>query len=222
MLFNRIKGKYQIKVTRIAKMTEAKLMLMFLLMMETSLFLSGCKDDGKASNVIENLPADGVYSTTEESKGSYKDPIHGFFSVEPPSGFQAKERLDKTIFNVTEGSHAGEELACSWVDFKRSGATIGAIARKTYEQNIEKDFNSVKNKLKEHGAKMLLDRYVTIDSVKGGEFIVRAKDFQFHGINYIKHGLNHSLTLGGSPRDYNRYQKDFLDFVRSYRSIKPE
>ena len=200
-------------------MTKAKSILIFMFMIEASLVLSGCKDDGKTSNVIENLPDDGVYSATEGGGGSYKDRIHGFFSVEPPPGFKIKERLDKTTIPFEGGFPL---LPRSWVDFKRGGATIGAIARKTYEQDVEKDFDFVKNELKGRGAKVLLDRYVTIDGVKGGEYIVEVSGSQFHGIKYIKHGLDHSLSLGGSPRDYRRYQKDFLDFVRSYRSIKPE
>jgi len=195
----------------------------FVLIVVVVMGLVGCKEDQSDSSTLDNLPADGVYSTPEGSGGSYTDPIHGFFLVAPPSGFKIKERLDKTTIPVKEGfPHAGEELPRSWVDFKSGGATIGAIARKTYQQDIEVDFNFVKNELKGRGAKIILDRYITIDGVKGGEYIVEVSGLRFHCIKYIKHDLDHSLSLGGSPRDYRRYQKNFLDFVHSYRSIKPE
>lgn len=173
------------------------------------------------SGVIDAVPSDGVYSETAGAGGSYEDPFHGFFVVEPPRGFKIEERRDKiTIVIQPARPHAGEELPRSWVDFKRGGATIGAIARKTYEQDIEKDFDFVKDEYKSRGARILLDRYVTIDGVKGGEYIIEVNGLWFHGIKYKKYGIDHSLTLGGRPREFRRFQKDFLFFARCYRSLE--
>ena len=204
-------------------MMKWKMNIVFLAVLSGSLLLTGCKGEKKDLNVIDNLPQDGIYSKTEGTGGSYKDPIHGFFIVEPPAGFKIVERRDKTTITVQpDRPHAGEKLPRSWIQFKRGGTEIGAITRKTYTEDIETDFDFVIKQMKNKGAKVLLTRYVTIDGVKGGEYIVKVKDFQFHGIKYKKHGLDHSLSLGGTPRDYSRYQKEFLDFARSYRSLKPE
>jgi len=177
----------------------------------------------KAFDLVSNLPQDGDYSTIEKNGGSYKDPIHGFFTLEPPAGFKIKARYDKTTITVQPGRpHAGEKLPRSWVQFNCGKADIGVIARKTYTPDIETDFKYVVNLLSNKGAKVLLKRYITIDGEKGGEYFVKISGVLLHGIKYKKNGIDHAITLTVPPRYYQRYQKQFLDLVRSYRSLALE
>lgn len=191
----------------------------FLIVLCNLLVFTSCK---KAPNVIDNLPQNGVYSNVEGMGGSYKDPIHGFFVVEPPVGFEIVERRDKKTVTIETGRpRAGEEVPRSWIQFNKSNVEIGAIARQTWT-DFDTDFKFVMDSFENKGAKIQFKRYITIDGVKGGEYIVEISGIMFHGIKYKKHGLDHSLSLGGSPREYRRYQNEFLSFARSYRSIKSE
>jgi predicted Zn finger-like uncharacterized protein len=171
------------------------------------------------------LPTDGVYSTDAGSGGSYKDPINGFFVVQAPSGFEIKERLDKTKFVIHEGSsHVGETVPASFIQFIYANKTFIAVtARKTFT-TIEHDFDAVLDGLptKFSGIKIHRHRFVTIDGVKGGEVFASLRGQKLLMVKYKKYGLDHTITINCDDTDFPKFEDKFVAFLCSYRSLKSE
>lgn len=175
-----------------------------------------------AHEIINNLPKDGIYSHHLEDKSTYKDPLHGFFMAQAPAGFRIDVKRNKMTVTVQPGRpRAGEKVQRSWINFKQRNIEIGVIARETWSE-LEDDFNMTIDLYKNKGLEILLKRYVMIDGVKGGEYIFKNNRIFFHGIKYKKHGLDHSIScFSSSPRGYQKYQKQCINFLRSYRGLKP-
>ena len=171
----------------------------------------------RQENLSQSLPADGIYSNPQGSGGSYKDPIHGFFEVEPPKRFKAKERRDKTTTRLDNGTY----VPCSRVNFKSGDTQIGVVTRKSPRGTIDTDIEVVLRNYKRVGAIVKKKRPIQIDGVKGYEVLSRIKDLQLLLVKYKKHGLDHAITISCSPADFSKLQNEFTDFLRSYRSINP-
>lgn len=171
------------------------------------------------------LPADGVYSTDAGTGGSYKDPINGYFEVQPPVGFRVRERRDKSKFTITSGSsHVGEVVPSSFIQFiSPKKVYIAVTARKTFT-TIEHDFEFVLNGLPKRfsGIRIHRSRFVTIDGVKGGEILASWHTQQMLMVKYKKHGLDHTITINCDAADFSKFQVEFLSFLRSYRSLQPK
>lgn len=203
-------------------MMKCRIRIIFLAILGCLMVFAGCKQNSAETYSIDDLPQDGVYSETEGEGGSYKDPIHSFFVVEPPAGFIIEEKFDKATLTVQPGRpRAGEKIPRSWIQFKHSNIQIGVIARETWG-DLETDFNYTLDLFKAKGAKIQMERYVTIDGVKGGESILTIQGMLFHSVKYKKYGLDHSISISGPLRDCQRYQKQFIDFLRAYRGLKLE
>ena len=169
--------------------------------------------------VTERLPSDGLYEAAGDTAGSYVDPIHGFFRVEAPSGWDADVRRDKASLKLApDGPAKGRVVRRSWVEFKRGKAEISAIARET-ESGFKEDFEYVLRGLRGAGAAVQRQRFVTIDGVEGGEVVYSMRGLWVVNVKYKKHGLDHSLVLGCPGPDFLANLDAFLSFAHSYRSL---
>ena len=70
------------------------------------------------------------------------------------------------------------------------------------------------------GAEIRTERFVTIDGTKGAEVCAVAGGYRLLLVKYKKHGLDHAITMSCSPADFPKHQKEFTDFLRSYRSLE--
>ena len=165
-----------------------------------------------------DLPTDGVYSKDIGSGGSYKDPIHGFFEVELPKGFKIEENRERSTITLDDGSI----VPCSRIKFKSDKATIAVIIRKTFKGTIEEDSAVMVRNIRSTGAKIVSERFVTIDGSKGFEAGVFGGGYRLLLVKYKKHELDHAITISCSPDDFSSLQKEFTDFLCSYRSLKSE
>jgi hypothetical protein len=178
----------------------------------------------KAILLINSLPADGIYNDPN-SRGNYKDPVNGYFEVQPPVGFQIKERRDKSKFTVTAGSsHVGEIVPQSFIQFISTNkkAFIVIIARKTFV-TIEQDFESLLANFpkKFPGIKISRSRVITIDGVKGIEIIGSLRGQKLFAVKYKKHGLDHSITMNCDIADFQNLENEITKLLCSYRSLNP-
>jgi ankyrin repeat protein len=173
---------------------------------------------GKQPKTSADLPTDGVYSKDVGSGGSYKDSIHGFFEAEPPKGFKIVEDRNRTTTTLDDGT----SVPCSRITFQSDNAKIAVVTRKTFKGTIEEDSKIAVNNLRSAGAKIATERFVTIDGSKGIEVSAVAGGYRLLLVKYKKHGLDHAITMSCSPADFPKHQKEFTDFLRSYRSLKSE
>jgi predicted Zn finger-like uncharacterized protein len=171
---------------------------------------------GNQPKTSADLPTDGVYSKDAGSGGSYKDSIHGFFEVEPPKGFKIVEDRNKTTTTLDDGTL----VSCSRIAFQSDNARIAVVTRKTFKGTIEEDLKVVLYNYRSAGAKIATERFVTIDGSKGAEVGAVAGGYRLLLVKYKKHGLDHAITMSCSPADFPKHQKEFTDFLRSYRSLE--
>jgi len=165
-----------------------------------------------------DLPTDGVYSRDTGSGGSYKDSIHGFFEVEPPKGFKIVEDRNRTTTTLDDGT----SVPCSRITFQSDNSKIAVITRKSFRGTIEEDIKVVLHNYRSSGAMIGTERFVTIDGTKGAEIGAVAAGYRLLLVKYKKHGLDHAITMSCSPSDFTKHQKEFTDFLRSYRSLQSE
>jgi len=191
-----------------------------------------CSRDGNTivedgSSVLESLPKNGAYSAFI-GRAPYHDPIHGFFQVQVPEGFQIHERRDKTT--VTTGPDSprpGVVLQRSWIDFNNHDrANICAIARRTLGGTIEEDIDFVKQEMRERFPETVFvrTRFVQIDGAKGVEVVSLCKGLYVILVKYKKHGLDHAITITCPVEAFSyslNNQTAFVAFLCSYRSLKP-
>ncbi|OHB72478.1 MAG: hypothetical protein A2V70_14410 [Planctomycetes bacterium RBG_13_63_9] len=166
------------------------------------------------------LPADGIYSAAEGSGGSYRDPIHGFFELQPPAGFQIVEKRDKSRLAITQGPGAGTTVPRSWIVLRAENTDIGVIARTTFSP-FEDDFQVVLNGLREKLGSAAIDRhrFITIDGVKGGEILATAQNMRILAIKYKKGGLDHAITITCPAAEFPKRAETFVGLLRSYRGL---
>jgi len=171
-------------------------------------------------DIIAGLPADGIYSADAGSGGSYKDPIHGFFEVEPPNGFVIEEDRERTTIRLDNG----QVVARSRISFKADEVKIGVTARGDLQNVIDDDLEFVLQQYRLAGVKIERTRFVTIDGVRGAEVLGKPADYYFLLIKYKKHSLDHSIVLTCYPAsDFPKlFKGEFLPFLHSHRSLKSE
>lgn len=184
---------------------------------------NGVLAERQEKSSVGSLPEDGIYSAPQGTGGSYKDPINGYFEVQPPAGFRIRERRDKSKFTITSGSpHVGEVVPQSFIQFifPKEKAFIAVITRKTFV-TIEQDFEFLLKGFPRRfpGIKINRSRFVTIDGVKGIEVFASWRGQKLFIVKYKKHGLDHSITINCDIADFPKFQDEFLAFLRSYHSI---
>lgn len=162
----------------------------------------------------------GVYSETRGTGGDYRDPMNGYFQVQPPADWQIVEKRDKGTFTFgLESAHPGRVAPRSWIVFRRDHAEIGVIARESY-RSIEEDFPLVLKGYRERfGGNVKDSRFITIDGVKGGEVLASIKGMQVLLVKYKKNGLDHAITMTCPLSDSRKFAPEFEQFLRSYRSL---
>ncbi len=174
-------------------------------------------------SVIGLLPADGIYTASAGSGGSYRDPIHGFFECEPPPGFKIRERRDKASLTIAAGNpRAGETIPRSWVELRRGDFYVSVIARKTFATTIEEDFEFVLKGLEDFGATIHRSRFVTVDGVKAGECLYSIRGMVVLLLKYKKNGLDHAFTVECPLGEFVGWHEELLAFLRSYTSLQPK
>jgi ankyrin repeat protein len=173
---------------------------------------------GEQPKTSGDLPTDGVYSKDIGSGGRYKDTIHGFFEVEPPKGFKIVEDRNRTTTTLDDGT----SVPCSRITFQSDNAKIAVITRKFFRGTIEEDLKVVVYNYRSAGAEIRTERFVMIDGTKGAEVGAIAGGYRLLLVKYKKHGMDHAITMSCSPADFPKHQKEFTDFLRSYRSLKSE
>lgn len=142
--------------------------------------------------------------------------VHGFFEVEPPKGFKIVEQRNRTTTRLDNGT----VVPCSRIRFQSDNAIIAVVTRKAFHGTIEEDLKVVLQKYRSVGAKIESTRFVTIDGIKGAEVRAIASGYRLMLVKYKKHGLDHAITKSCSPADFSKLQKEFADFLRSYRSLQ--
>ncbi len=180
----------------------------------------------ESESVLELLPKEGAYGAPIGRGAPYQDPIHGFFQVQVPEGFQIYERRDKaTVTTGPDSPRPGVVLQRSWVDFKHDKANICAIARRTLGGTIEEDIDFVKKEMRERFPEInfVRTRSVQIDGTNGAEVVSSCTGLHVILVRYKKHGLDHAIIITCPAGEFSRatYKEALVAFLRSYRSLEP-
>lgn len=166
------------------------------------------------------LPEDGVYSAVQGSGGRYRDPIHGFFELQPPAGFEVIERREKSQLAITVGPHAGRTVPRSWIAFRKGNVEIAVISRTTFSP-FAGDFQVVLTALREKLGSAAIDRhrFITIDGARGGEILATAQNMRILMIKYKKGTLDHAITITCPVAEFPEHASTFGGLLRSYRGL---
>lgn len=173
----------------------------------------------KLWKMVIELPENGIYSATAGSGGSYTEPIHSFFSVDPPKGYSIGADRNHTTTRLDNGT----VVPRSRIHFSSGRASIEVVTRKTFRGTIDDDLQVVLRNYRSAGVRIERTRFVTIDGVRGAEVLAREGNYQLILVKYKKHGLDHAITMRyHPPRKLSRSKGEFVSFLRSYRSLKPK
>ena len=88
----------------------------------------------RQQKINEGLLIDGVYSKDIGRGGSYGDPIHSFFGVEPPKGFKIVEQRDRTTTRLDNGT----VIPCSHIRFQSDKAELQLLPAKLSVEQLKK------------------------------------------------------------------------------------
>lgn len=175
------------------------------------------------TEILAGLPIDGAYSADAGTGGEYRDPIHGFFEVQPPLEAQISSNRENTTMKLPPGSpNSGKTVRCSRVKFEFHGnAVILVNARETFHPtfDLEELVRGIGPKL-DKGS--LHKRRITIDGVDGVEVAGTASYNILHIVKYKKYGLDHTVTLECDWANRSGPTREFVRFLCSYRSLNQQ
>lgn len=186
-------------------------------------FKSRAKAHNKVVSLINSaIPKDGIYGKDESLGGEYIDPIHNFFTVQPPQDCEIKaNKLEKT-FKIPKGPNAGKIVPVSRVLFFKDDYNILVKAGKTFIPEADDDWLRESSYMKGCGTSFR-SRWITIDGAKGNEHIFWApKDFVTHVVQYKKNSLKHIMVLVCKRKEFKEIEKEFQEFVKSYLGLRLE
>ena len=150
----------------------------------------------QVSFVVNNLPADGIYSVPEVRGGSYIEPNDISFEAEIPQGYEL-------LYNalVKPGVRS--------VKFKSGRREIRCQVSKPGKYEPKEMYAGA--------------RSVTIDGVEGVEEIFAVGKGrhrrQMARVTYVKYGHQHIVSVSFPVGKFPKYAEEFLTFLRSYRAL---
>lgn len=191
----------------------------------------------KIDRVWKNLPAFGNYQSfpkgiANDMDPNYVDPVHGFFIVSIPSGWKPIPKLDNTTARIESGPKEGTIVPASRITFDLDkSASVSVLVRETFQNELEKEemismLQKARDKFNESVGRSTMPyryRWSDINGVKAFEgmiFVDNGKGFG-HFVKFKKDGLDHTITFVCDKRGYANNQKEFITFLKTYKSVHP-